>query len=77
MAQEHQAPQEADCGIKMIVVAEQLKSMLWVASAMAQRPADKLVPSRRKWQESGKRANQKIQKNGHPPPSAVFKKLVN
>jgi hypothetical protein len=41
------------------------------------RPADKLVPSRREWQESGKRANQKIQKMVILPPSAVFKKLVN
>jgi len=62
MPQEHQAPQEADCGIKMTVVAEQLKSMLWVASAMAQRPADKLMPSRTEWRESGKRANQKSKK---------------
>ena len=28
-------------------------------------------------QESGKRANQKNPKNGHPPPPAVFKKPVN
>jgi len=47
MAQEHQAPPGADCGIKMTVVAEQLKSTLWVASAMTHNP--RIIGAKQKW----------------------------